>query len=254
MMRWFYFLSTLWIASACTSGQYTTLDRVHERGVITFGVDPNNLPFSSSTNQPPGFDIEIAQKLAEHLGVSFKPVWVLSQHPSFPSQLTKKKCDALMGVLPAALAGEKGIDFTNPYYSTGFRMAVPRHFKQRFLDARGKTVGIEAGVVAQKLQGHVPREFPNQLAILQAVDKEEVFAGYVGAVQAGWLLKNHAELKVRLADGFVPQDRWNVVIAVRKDDPELKSALNRLIQEMLHQHEFASIFDKYGIPFYPPFE
>ncbi len=238
----------LGLSPAAARAQYTTLDRIQQRGVITFGVDPNNLPFSSSTNQPPGFDIEIAHRIAAGLGVQFKPVWVRSQHPSFPSQLLKKKCDALIGIAPESFADAKGITFTRPYFGSGFILAVRRGGHS---DRTGP-VGVEPGVVLTKTRLSNPREYPSQAAILTAIAQGEIAAGYVGAVHAGWLLKNHPEWPVELAKE-APQDHWNIVIAVRKQDVELKAALDKVIQQMLDHNEIASILQQYGIPFYPPF-
>ena len=232
------------------SAQYNSLELIQQRGVITFGVDPNNLPFSSATNQPPGFDVEIAQKIAERLGVQFKPVWVRSQHPSFPSQLMKKKCDALIGVMPESFADVKGVAFTKAYYGTGFVLATRRGTNS---EPKGP-IGMEAGIILTKAGISNRREYPSQAAILQALDKGEVASGYVGAVQAGWLLKTHADWHVELAKRDPPQNHWNIAIAIRKENPELKAALDNLIQQMLDHNEIAPILEKYGIPFYPPFQ
>jgi ABC-type amino acid transport substrate-binding protein len=247
-MKRLLFVALLGSVASVALGQYSTLDRIRQRGTIAFGVDPNNMPFSSATNQPPGFDIEIAQKLAERLGVAFKPVWVRSQHPSYPAQLMKKRCDALIGVAPKAMADEKGMLFTKPYCGTGFLPAVCKNAPQS-----NSAVGIEAGVVVEKLKDMNPREYPSQTAILTALRNGELSTGYVGAVQGGWLLKNHPEWNLELLTADAPADHWNVVIAVRKNSPELKAALDKAIQELLDANEFEPILKKYGIPFYPPF-
>ncbi len=249
-------LIILSLISSAAFAQYTTLDQVRQRSALLLALDPNDPPFSSIDGNPPGIDIEIARKIAEHLGVELKPFWAHTQHFSFGSKLMKKYCDGLMDVPPGSLDVKvRGIDYTQPYYGTGFILAVRRGEKgiHNFADLKGMTVGIEAGVVAEKLKGHVAKEYPSQEAILVAVDKGEVAVGYVGALQAGWLLKTHPKWNVDLLKDPAPQDHWNTAIAVRKEDKELKAALNKAIQEMLENHEVEPILAKYGAPFYPPF-
>ena len=244
------------LITVIVSAQSTTLDRIWQNGTLAFGLDPRNLPFSMEEGDRHGFDFEIAEKMAGHLDVHFKPYWSRFQHPSLPSRLLKKACDGLIGLPAESLADKKGIDFTAPYLGAGFVLAVRRGEKSvsDLADLKGKTVGIETGVLIQKLQGHVPREYPSQTAILTAVDKGEVPVGYVGSMQAGWLLKNHPEWRVELVKNFIPEDRWNLAIAVRKEDVELKAALNKVIQQMLDNGEIETILKKYGVPFYPPFK
>lgn len=242
-------IALIGLCGSIASAQYTTLDLIQQRGAIQFGIDPNNLPFSSTTNEPPGFDIEIAQVIAKHLGVSCQFVWLRAQHPSFPGQLMRKKCDALIGVATQAFAKNDGIAMTRPYLGNGFVFALARGSQ---LD-RTKPVGVEPGVV--RTEGHLAntRDYPSQAAILGAIAKGEIAAGYVGAVQAGWTLKNQPDWQIELSKEQ-PRDHWNFAVAVRKRDTELKAALDKIIQQMLDQNEIEPILKKYGIPFYPPFQ
>lgn len=238
------------------SAEYNALERVKERGSLILGVDINNLPYSITEEQPPGFDFEIAKKLAARLGVEFKPFWVGSMHGSYGSRLARKQCDGLIGVPMGSLDGKnKGVAYTKPYYATGFVLAVRKGGKEvrGFDDLKGKTIGIESGAVIEGLKGHVTKEYPSQETILAALDEGAIAAGYVGAVQAGWILKKNPRLKVELLLDAPPLDHWNLAIAVRAEDKELKAALDRAIQEMLDKHEVEPILKKYGVPFFPPF-
>ena len=242
-------IALLGLCASVASAQYSTLDLIQQRGAIRFGIDPNNLPFSSTTNQPPGFDIEIARAIAKHMGVGCEFVWLRSMHPSFPGQLMRKKCDVLIGVATQAFARNDGIAMTRPYLGTGFVFALARGGQ---LD-RTKPVGVEPGVV--RTEGHLAntRDFPSQEAILGAIAKGEIAAGYVAAVQAGWTLKNQPDWQIELSKE-PPKDHWNFAVAVRKRDAELRAALDKIIQQMLEQNEIEPILKKYGIPFYPPFD
>jgi hypothetical protein len=47
--------------------------------------------------------------------------------------------------------------------------------------------------------------------------------------------------------------RWNVAIGVRRSDADLQAALTRAIGDLLGSGQIEAIFDKYGVPFFPPF-
>jgi len=47
--------------------------------------------------------------------------------------------------------------------------------------------------------------------------------------------------------------RWNVAIGVRRSDADLQAALTRAIGDLLRSGRIEAIFDKYGVPFFPPF-
>src|SRR5437867_6476996 len=63
-------------------------------------------------------------------------------------------------------------------------------------------------------------------------------------VQAGWLLKNHPDWKIDLVKDDFPAEHWNVAIAVRKADAELKIALDKVIDKSEeHTSELQSPYD-----------
>src|SRR5689334_22551709 len=59
-------------------GSARSLDAVRFRGTIGICAHPNALPFANKFGEPPGFQLELGRALAEKLGVSLTPVWVIS--------------------------------------------------------------------------------------------------------------------------------------------------------------------------------
>src|SRR5215475_22842 len=70
-----------------------SLERVKKEGLTVCGVD-GLLPYSSSDEKVPGFEVEIAKAIAEELGTSTKYTWV-SWDGLIPA-LTSKRCDAII--------------------------------------------------------------------------------------------------------------------------------------------------------------
>ncbi|PYN15703.1 MAG: hypothetical protein DME06_02730, partial [Candidatus Rokuibacteriota bacterium] len=73
----------LWVAAAvlvvvdATAHAETpdALSRAKERGVLTACLDPYNYPFSSSSSEPPGFDVEIVRAVAQRAGLRALYFW-----------------------------------------------------------------------------------------------------------------------------------------------------------------------------------
>src|ERR1041384_1934624 len=76
LVGWFFLCMFSLLALQFSIGGETALERVKKAGALTVCLDPDNLPYSNSTNTPPGFDIEISQQLAKALGVEIKFFWV----------------------------------------------------------------------------------------------------------------------------------------------------------------------------------
>ena len=47
--------------------------------------------------------------------------------------------------------------------------------------------------------------------------------------------------------------RWNIAIGVRRTDADLRASVNRVIEDLLAEGRIKAIFDRYGLPFFPPF-
>jgi ABC-type amino acid transport substrate-binding protein len=47
--------------------------------------------------------------------------------------------------------------------------------------------------------------------------------------------------------------RWNMAIGVRRADADLRTSVNRVVGDLLAEGRIKAIFDRYGLPFFPPF-
>ena len=97
-----------------------SLEAIGQRGSLAVCAHPNALPYSSKRGPLPGFQIELAEALAERLGVSLARHWVIN---SF--QYRRADCDVVLNAIAdkAALA-EVGLRISRPYYRTGVVLAV----------------------------------------------------------------------------------------------------------------------------------
>ena len=121
-----------------------SLERVKKDGLVVCGVD-GLLPYSSSDEKVPGFEVEIAKAIAEELGASMKYTWV-SWDGLIPA-LTSKRCDAIINGLFITDERKKVIDFSDPYYGSGETILVRKDNNsiKGYEDLKGKKTASSPG-------------------------------------------------------------------------------------------------------------
>ncbi|MEA2079101.1 MAG: cation:dicarboxylase symporter family transporter [Pseudomonadota bacterium] len=101
------------------------LERIRERGVVRIGYDPDRLPFSYINGQGDlvGFDIDMAHKLAEELGVSLE--FVPFQFETLLQQLQDDHFDIAMAGVYGTAQWSENIRFSDPYEFATLSLVVP---------------------------------------------------------------------------------------------------------------------------------
>jgi polar amino acid transport system substrate-binding protein len=119
--------------------------RVIERGTMVVANDADYPPQSSvdeSTRELVGFDVDVAKRVAEILGleVSFKnPDW-----ETIPAGLKQGRIDASIGSMAITPEHDKVMDFTRPYYFAPAQVVAKEGGAQitGVGDLAGKKVGV----------------------------------------------------------------------------------------------------------------
>lgn len=110
-------LSLLWVVGAQLPAQARPLDDILKSGILRVGVLPNSPPQSAlgSTNELEGFDIDVAKKLAESLGV--KPEFVMTEIAQRVPFLVSDRIDICLGGLTRTVERAKLISYTVPLHT-----------------------------------------------------------------------------------------------------------------------------------------
>jgi polar amino acid transport system substrate-binding protein len=227
-------------------------------------VDPHNPPLSlNSVGARPGPDVEIAQAIAERLELEPRLVWVDTTYGgrALRRSLLAGQCDLFMG-LPLDPAAETADAFalTAPYYSSGYRLiAAQEHFKATSgaTDLRNVRIGVERQSGAHMRLEQIGSRlvvYGNQREVVDAVARGEVDAGAVWLSDVDRLLQGRTPAMRPLADAAPDQPlRWNMAIGVRRADADLRAAVSRAVFALLAEGRIEAIFDRYRVPFFPPF-
>ncbi len=151
------------------------LDRVEERGVIRIGFDPDRLPFSYTNvvGKLVGLDIDMAQRLAQELGVTIE--LVPFGFDSLSRQLDSDHFDIAMSGVYGTVKQSEDMRFSDPYMFATMAMVVPDHRDIDFatpsaIRGLGKVrIGVHRSLADEEFIESIMSEYPNiEFVVLNA--------------------------------------------------------------------------------------
>ena len=237
--------------------------------MITFCLDPLNMPYSQQFAQPPGFDMEIGGLIAEFLQRESGIFWADTGTRgglgrAMRNSINAGQCNAFMGIVSDprqdAELEEKGLVLTAPYMAVSMVVIVredsPKIIQVGDLAAIRPAIQagtISHGVMIRKRWKHGLHRFLDQA--LEAVASKESSVALLFGPKAGWsMMQNFQGRGISISKDFVPEPDllWSLGIAVHKDDPQLKQDLERAIDQLITENKIAPILEKYGVPWIDP--
>jgi polar amino acid transport system substrate-binding protein len=244
-----------------------TWKRIQERGELRVAMDPANLPYSSAKEDKPGFDVELARLVAKELGLKLRLNWLDIRGETAMGKLLSNDSDLVFGAAIDENAVEDDdeladrVIYSRPYYGTGYLLVTRKNGPQAkaLADLKGeksRRLGTEAGSVADyflRQRGYLRSLYRNQLAVLTALDDSKIDYAYLWA-NVGWTLHATPEFKLQLVPDYVPEDHWNIAVAMRKGDAELKKRVDAAIDKLIKDGTVAKALARYHMPHFSPFE
>ena len=227
--------ATVCVAVAGPAAAQSALDDVMKSGTIKIAI-PTDFPpygFVGIDLKPQGLDVEMAQIIAEKMGVKLELVPVTSAN-RIP-YLQTRKADLVISTLGKNAEREKVIDFSAAY--APFYQAVfgPKTLNVKtWDDLAGKTVGVTRGAMEDQELGKVA---PASVQVKRFEDNNATIAAFVaGQTQmvatsssvAGNMLRSNpqlgAEYKLLLKDS-------PCYIGLAKGQEALKAKVNAIIAD-----------------------
>lgn len=252
--------------SARRKTSFNTWKRIQERGMMAVSLDPANLPYSSAKTERAGFDVELLRALAKEMNVKLRIDWLDIHRATAIGKLLDGVSDLAFGTPIDENAVEDDDDlggkllFSRPYYGTGYLLVTRKDGPQlkSLSDLKGekaRRLGAEAGSIADyrlRQRGYLRSLYRNQLAVLKAMHDGSIDHGYLWA-NVGWTLHTSPDLAVKLAAGYVPEDHWNIAIAMRHGDEELKKHVDAGLAKLIKDGTIAKTMARYHVPYFAPF-
>lgn len=211
------------------------LDDITKAGSINVGVFADFPPFSSASADMSlkGYDIDVAQIIADTLKVKLNPVSVTGQN-RIP-YLTEHRVDILLSVGQSP-EREKVIDFTTAYAPYYIAVIGPQAVKvEGKADLAGKSIAVNRGTLEDSsLTEAAPpgadiKRFDNYNSVIQAFLSGQAQLMAVGNDVGAQVLARQVTLK--------PEQKFQLMtspdhIALNKNEPRLKALINGVIQQM----------------------
>jgi mxaJ protein len=238
--------------------------------VLRVCADPNNLPFSNSRGE--GFENKLVELVARELGRKVEYTWWAQRRGYVRNTLKDDRCD----VWPGVATQVEMVATTRPYYRSTYvfvtradrNLAIAsfddpqlKRLKigvQMIGDDASNTPpthalarrGIVGNVRGYMLYGDYSKPNP-PAAIIEAVDRGEVDVAVAWGPLAGYFARRAAHpLTLTPVQPWLDGPQWPMVydisMGVRRDDAELRQALDQIIER--NAYRIDALLAAYSVP------
>ena len=243
-------LAVLWFAAACSGGApASTLDQVRESGVLRIGTEGTYTPFSyrdQATNELTGYDVEVITAVAEKLDV--RPEFVQAPFDALFASLVSDRFDLVANQVTRNPERE-GLYALSQGYTFSDGVIITRADDTSITslaDLRGRTtaqsstsnwsdVAKEAGAEVQGVEG-----FTQAVTLVKQGRVDATVNDNLAALEY-FKTTNDTAVKVAGETG----DPSEQVFAMRKDDTELRDAVDGALVELRAEGRLTAISQKY---------
>lgn len=225
--------AALTLSFQATAARAEALDDIVKAGVIRIAVPQDFPPFGSvgTDLKPQGYDIDMAQLIADRLKVKLELVPVTSAN-RLP-YLQTRKVDLVISSLGKNAEREKAIDFTSayaPFFSGVFGPA--KSAVKAAADLKGKTIGVTRGALEDleltKIapEGTDIKRFEDNNTTMTAFLSGQTELIATGNVVAAAIIARNPPNK--------PETKFIIkespcYIGLNKNEPKLKAKVNEII-------------------------
>ncbi len=229
----------------------SAVDRIRARGVLLWGCDiSGGAPLAFVDPKDPskllGFEADIAAAIGGQLGVRSQVVQ--TDWDSLVPGLERGNYDMAMNGLEVTPERRKRVLLSRPYYVYTLQLVVRKDDERirSIADLPGRTVGTMAGTSADAILRKIGQV--EIRAYSQSWPFDDVALGRLDAAfMDAPIIAYYAKPDPRLKYAGPPEGEGFYAIAFRKDDGELKKAVDSVIDRLLRTGELKRIYDKWGL-------
>jgi len=249
------FCAALAYASPAPDAHARTLAQIRQLGAISICANPDALPYSSSSAEAPGFQIEIGRAIAQGLGVPLDIDWVVPRR-----RVREVNCDMLLDTADDPQLRTPDRLRSIPYQRPSVALALRGDGNpvRGLADLKAdQKIGVLIGSVASVVLGQRGLSisiYAFQDDMLDDLRKGELFGAAVSSATLSYYIKQHPEAGLRMVSVTDEEPRlgWSVSVGLRHADQALLNEVNRIVAALLADGTIASIYAKYGVPHNAP--
>lgn len=225
---------------------------------LRIGTDPTYAPFESKNAQGQlvGFDIDLANEICKR--IEAKCTYVESDFDALIPSLKAKKIDAIISSLSITEKRQQEIAFSEKLYAANARLIAPKGSTlQPTLDSlKGKNIGLLQGTTQEtyanenwRPKGVTITPYANQDLVYQDLTAGRIDAAFQDEVAASeGFLKQPVGKDYIFAGPAVKDEKIFGVgtgMGLRKDDAELKAAIDKAFDEIRKDGTYDKLAKKY---------
>ena len=234
-------LMTLAISLFASHPQFSEEERAYlkNKKEILMCIDPNWMPYEKiEDGKHIGMTRDYMELFSERIGVPITMVPTTNWMQSI-EYAKARKCD-IFSLAMSTPERETYMDFTAPYLSIPLVIAtrIDELFIVDIIDVTDKQLGVVEGYAfAEILRDKYPNinlvDVPTVDDGLDMVAKGELF-GFVGTLSSvGYAIQRNFIGELKVAGKF--DDKWELGVGVRNDDPMLKDIFERAIDSLEYE-------------------
>ena len=231
---------------AASPARADDLEKVKSAGALTIAMTGQYPPFNfvNDKNEVVGFDASIGKEIAKRIGVEGKIV--TTAWDGIIAGLLANKYDTIVGSMTITPEREKAVDFVGPYYHAGRGVFVAEGSEAKTLeDLKGKTIGVTLGETHEKWAraqgGWDIRTYKGLPELMLELKAGRVDAIVVDNIPVKVAVKESGEKITQLDTPNIEGGAVAIGIAIRKDNPELKAAMQKALDEMMADGTYEKI-------------
>lgn len=247
-------LLLLFVVSACGdktasgSDDGNSLTKVEESGVLRVGFEGTYPPFNylADDDEYTGFDVDIANELADRLGVEAE--FIATKWDSLIGGIKADKFDVIISQMTVTEERKKSVDFTDPYVVTGSVLITREDTNDISVleDIKGKKVGVGGGTtfeeVANSVEGADVVLYKAVTDYITDLTNKRLDVIINDQLLMSYNIKEEG-LPVKIVSDILNKDE--IGMAVKKDSDELVEKLNQELTNMKEDGTYEEIYKRW---------
>jgi len=226
------------------------LAQIKDAGQMKIAMSGAYPPFNfiNEKNEVVGFDAAIGREIARRLGV--EPVIVTTAWDGILAGLLAKKYDTICGSMTITDKRLEVVDFVGPYYRSGRGIFIRQDENLATLeDLTGLNIGVTLGETHEKWartqKGWNIKTYKGLPELFLELENKRIDAIVIDSIPGLLAIKKTGKpiKKMNLPD--IEGGDVNIGIAIRKNNPELKAAMQKALDDMMADGTYTQISNEW---------
>lgn len=245
-------ISVLLISALCfiSPAGADELAKIKSAGEMKIAMSGAYPPFNfiNEQNEVVGFDAAIGREIANRLGV--KPVIVTTAWDGILAGLLANKYDTICGSMTITAKRQEVVDFVGPYYRSGRGIFIRENAAFTSLDdLKGKNIGVTLGETHEKWartqKGWKIKTYKGLPELLLELENKRIDAIVIDSIPGLLAIKKTNKPIKKMDLPSIEGGDVNIGIAIRKNNPELKAAMQKALDDMMADGTYTKISNEW---------